>query len=188
MTARRQTILPWAVGIALVAAACTVSALTPDEQSTVRAIVSHGEAGETVTARTVSAELQDAFFSDQLVVDERTIAGNWLIVTAAASAPTTEVDASIGLASVTIDGRVYISSDQAEYTLLDADLRMGVRTIGMLAFELPADAGSGKAALRLMTQGWTPELDGLVEISFDLDDLPRESSFEIAPPAWEETP
>lgn len=185
MTSRARKLLPWGIGLALTVAACVVSALTPSEQSTLRAIVSSGDRGEVVHSRELSVELQDATFADQLVVDDRRIDGNWLIVTAAASTPTSEVDASIRLASVTVDGRIFLSSDQAEYTLLDEELRIGVRTVGMIAFELPPDVTGGTAALRLTTESWTPELDALIEVSFDLGSLARDSRFEIIPPAWE---
>lgn len=176
---RRST--PWLVGSVLVIAAGAVTALTPDDDALVGPIVKSGSFGEAVESRTLIATASDATFADEVEVPdaEWSAEGNWLIVTVIASAPSTEVDSAVQLATLVVDDRVFQASERPGASLVATALRVGTDTIGTLAFELPDDVTSGSAELRLTTSYFTAELDDLVEIPLDLDDIAREPSVEI---------
>lgn len=176
--------VPWLVGAALVAATGAVVAATPPGTDLRDAFLIRGDAGEAVTSRTLSATALDAVFADRVTVDESDWAadGNWLVVTVAASAVRSEVEAEIPLASVVIDGEVFHATERASTSLTRADLHVGTETTGMLAFELPAGTRSGSAELRLSPQLLTPHLDDVVAIALPLDGLAATASIEIMEP------
>lgn len=184
MTGRR--FLPWIIGLTLTVAACLIYAATPSDQSTIRAMVRSGQIGEPVSSRLLEATLVSGEFADAIVVDEEEISGNWLILTVSASAEGTEQYSGIGLASVTFNDTTFLSSDQVGEGLLEAELRIGVPTLGVIAFELPASAQPHEASLRLVMQGWTPELDDVTELRFDASTLPRVDVHEIEDPRWDD--
>lgn len=178
---------PWIVGAALVVGAASAVALTPPSTALMQPFLIHGEAGETVTDRTLTAQVRDASFADRITTGdgEWDADGNWLVVAVAASAPLTEVGAEIPLATLVIGDRTFQASERPADTLLGTALRVGTDTIGMLAFELPPDVDAGDAELRLITAYTTPELDDVIVLSISLDELPSETAIDIAPPAWE---
>ncbi|WP_460796600.1 hypothetical protein [Microbacterium sp. GXF0217] len=178
---------PWAIGAALVVAAGAAVALTPPDIALSQAISIRGAAGDAVTGRTLTAQVRDAVFADRIATGggDWTADGNWLVVTVAASAPQTEVDAAIVFAALQIGDRTFHASERARGTLLGTSLRVGVDTVGMLAFELPSDVDAGEADLRLITSYSTPQLDDVVVLPLSLDDLPSEGEIEISPPEWE---
>jgi len=173
--------LPWAIGGLLVIAAGAVTAVTPDDESLVGPIVQRGSFGDTVESRTLIATASEATFADEVAVpsSDWSAEGNWLVVTVVAAAPTTEVDAAIPLATLVVGDRVFQASERPSASLIATPLRVGIDTVGMLAFELPPDVDSGTAELRLTTSYFTTELDDLVAIPFSLDDLPRTPSAEL---------
>lgn len=173
--------LPWILGGLLVIAAGAITAVTPDDESLVGATVQRGSFGDTVESRTLIATASDATFADELAVpsSDWSADGNWLIVTVVASAPTTEVDSAIQLATLVVGDRVFHSSERPSASLKGTPLRVGIDTVGTLAFELPPDVTTGTAELRLTTSYVTPELDDLVAIPFVLDDLERTASIEF---------
>lgn len=176
--------LPWILGGALVLGAGALTALTPSDDALIGPFVRAGSVGETVESRTLNAAVTDATFADAIEVPgaDWQAEGNWLVVTIAASAPRSEEDAAIQLATLEVDGRVFQASERPAASLRDTDLRVGIDTVGTLAFELPPDVDAGRAELRLTTDYITPELDDLVVIGFELDDLPRVPRIEITDP------
>lgn len=176
--------LPWIIGGVLVLGAGVLTAATPSDDALIGPFVRAGSVGEPVESRTLIASVTDATFADEVEVAgaEWQAEGNWLVVTVAASAPRSEEDAAIQLATLEVDGRVFQASERPAASLRDTDLRVGIDTIGTLAFELPQETVAGLAELRLTTDYITPELDDLVVIRFDLDDLPRAPRVEISDP------
>jgi len=179
---RRRT--PWLVGAALVVAAGVLTAVTPTDDDVIGPTVVRGAFGDPVESRTLIAAATDATFADQVAVSggDWSAEGNWLVVTVIASAPRTEVDAAIQLATLTIDDRVFQASERPDATLTSTPLRLGIDTVGTLAFELPPDLTSGQADLRLISSYFTAELDDVIAIAVELDDLPRTPSLELDDP------
>ncbi|MBT2483472.1 MULTISPECIES: hypothetical protein [unclassified Microbacterium] len=177
-------VAPWLVGAALVVAAGAVTAMTPLAAALLDPFAVRGAAGDPIQSRTLVADVRDLSFADQVTVSDAdwTADGNWLVVGLTVSAPTTEVDAAIGVASLEIDGRVYQASERPSTSLVDVDLRVGTETVGVLAFELPDDIESGTAELKLSGRYPTPELDDVVAFSVDLDAASTRPSIELEPP------
>jgi hypothetical protein len=178
--------LPWLLGAALALTAGVITVSTPGDEVYRAPFLIHGSGGEhPVTSRTLTALTLDATFTDRVSVDDAQwhADGNWLVVTLAASAPQTELDARIRLATLVIGDRVFQSSERPGDSITDADLRVGIDTVGMLAFELPPDVQTGRGELRLTTSFATPVLDDVVVLPISLDDLPRVQNIEFAIPA-----
>lgn len=179
-----RRLVPWAVGAVLVLAAGVVTAVTPPEQALLDPFAVRGGAGETVTARTIAASVIEVSRAERVTMTDGTweADGNWVVVELAVSAPTTEVDAAIGVASLLIDGRLYQASERPPATMVGTALRVGTDTIGMLAFELPDGVTTGSGELRLSGRYPTPELDDVIVFPVDLDQVVTTSSVEIDEP------
>lgn len=176
--------LPWIVGAALVLGAGLVTAATPDDEDVVGPMTVHGTARDTVASRSIIATVTGASFADEVQESGWSVEGNWLVLTLDASAASTEVDATIQLATLAVDGRVFQASERPSTSLTGTALRVGTDTAGMLAFELPSGLDSGTAELRLAPSYSTPELDDLVVISLELGDLSRTPSAQLHAPEW----
>lgn len=175
---------PWILGGALVLVAGAITAITPDDDAVVSPILKSAAVGDSVESRTLIASVDDATFADRVVVPdaEWSTEGNWLVVTVVASAPRTEVDAAIRLATLVVGDRVFQASERPKATLISAPLRVGLDATGTLAFELPPDVTAGHAELRLTTSYFTAELDDIVAVPLDLGSLPRTPSVELTDP------
>ncbi|MDQ0728330.1 hypothetical protein [Microbacterium sp. W4I20] len=176
--------MPWIVGAGLVVAAGAVTAVTPPEQALLDPFAVSGSVGQTVTARTLTATVVEVARTERVTMpaNEWEAEGNWVVVELAVSAPTTEVGAAIGVASLEIDGRLYQASERPPATLVGTNLRVGTDTVGMLAFELPDDLRSGSGELRLSGRYPTPELDDVIAFPLHLDRVETTSSIEIEQP------
>lgn len=183
-SAAKSRALPWVIGAGFVLAAAVVTSLTPPEQALLAPFAVRGTADETVTARTIAAAVIEVTRTENVTMtdEEWSAEGNWLVVELAVSAPTTEVDAAIGVASLLIDGRVFQASERPPATLVGTDLRVGTDTVGMLAFELPDDLRTGVGELRLSGRYPTPELDDVIAFRVDLDQVPTAQTAEIEEP------
>lgn len=177
---------PWILGGVLLLGAGALTAVTPGDDAVIAPLLLRGAVGDAVQSRSLIATATDATFADEVAVpaSDWSSAGNWIVVKVTASAPTTEADAAIQLATLVIGDRVFHSSERVATTLEGAPLRVGTDTDGMLAFELPPDVVAGTAELRLTTSYYTAELDDLIAISLALDDLPRVPTLDIEAPTW----
>ena len=119
--------LPWVLGGVLVLGAGALTALTPSDDALIGPFVRAGSVGEPVESRTLIAAVTDATFADEIEVPgaDWQAEGNWLVVTIAASAPRSEEDAAIQLATLEVDGRVFQASERPAASLRDTDLRVG---------------------------------------------------------------
>lgn len=177
--------LPWLIGAALALTAGAVSVNTPGDEVYRAPFLIQGSGEEhPVTSRTLNAMTLEASFSDRVTVTDADwhADGNWLVVTIAASAPQTEIDARIRLATLVIGERVFQSSERPGNSITEADLRVGIDTEGMLAFELPPDVHTGDGEVRLTTSFATPVLDDVVVLPISLDDLPRVQNVDVTTP------
>lgn len=175
--------LPWLLGAALATTAVVISAGTPGDEVYRAPFLVHG-AGEEhpVASRTLTAASLEASFAEEVTVADWHADGNWLVVTVAASVPETEVDARIQLATLVIGDRVFQASERPGNSLTEADLRIGIDTVGMLAFELPPDIHAGQGEVRLTTSFSTPVLDDVVVLPISLDDLPTAQNIDLEAP------
>ncbi|WP_300265416.1 hypothetical protein [Microbacterium sp.] len=169
----------WASGIALAVAACAVSVVATTAFDQRAPFVVSGAVGEQVSSRALTAAAADVRFADRVTVDDWHADGRWIVVTVVASAPQTEVDAVIELATLEVDGQVFQASERPGTSLVRTDLHVGTDTVGMLAFEVPERISDDEGLLRLSTTYATPRLDDLVVLPIFLDDAPTEPSIEI---------
>lgn len=180
MTARSS----WLVGAALVAAAGAVVIVTPSTETRNGPFLIHGTVSETVTSRELVVTVDSASFADRVTVvdDDWQAEGNWLVVDLSAAAAQTEVDAAVHLATLVIDGHEFIASERPSTSLIGTDLRVGVDTHGMLAFQLPTDLEPAEAELRLTRPHSTPRLDDVIVVHLDLEGAARERAIDIEEP------
>ncbi|WP_402839964.1 hypothetical protein [Microbacterium sp. GXS0129] len=186
-----RTALVWITGAALVIAAGVVTVVTPDPDAQVDAFLVHGAVHETIGSRNLTVRVEDVRFADRITVsedDDWTAEGNWLVVDLSAAATRTEVDATIRLIKLIVDGRDFIASERPSTSLVGADLRVGLETRGMVAFELPADLAAETAELRLSLPYSTPHLDDVIVVPLDLGRAPREGVIDIVEPTTPEVP
>lgn len=160
----------WIVGAVFVLCAALVTAVTPSEDAIYEAFLIRGDAVDGATTRTLNANVLGASLAERVVSadGEWDAEGNWLVVELAASAPQTEVDAEIVLATLHVDGLVFRASERVPESLLETQLHVGTDTVGVLAFELADGIRSQAAELRLTTQYTTPALDDVVVLPLPL--------------------
>ncbi len=179
-----QRFMPLVACAGLILTAGIVTAVTPPATSLRDPFLIRGAPTEAVVARTLTATVQGASFADRVRVAESEweLEGNWLVVELAVAAITTEVDASIAVATLVVDGRVFQASERPPTVLVDTELRVGTDTVGALAFELPAGLRSGTGELRLSARFPTPELDDVIAVPLVLDELPTVRSIDLEEP------
>lgn len=180
-----KRILPWVLGGALALTAGIVTAVTPGDEVYRAPFLVHGTGEEhTATSSTLITTALEATFTERVSVDDADwhADGNWLVVTVAASVPRTEVDARIQLATLVIGDRVFQSSERPGNSITEADLRIGIDTVGTLAFELPPDVTDGTGELRLTTSYSTPVLGDVNVLRLPLDDLPTAENIDLEDP------
>lgn len=180
----RRPASAWLIGTGLVAIAALVSGITPPETSLYDPILVRGAAEDTVSSRTLIATVTGASFADEIVSPDGDwqAEGNWLVVEVVASAPTTEEDAEIPLATLRVDGLVFQASERPEDTLMDARLHVGTDTVGVIVFELPEGLRSGAGELRLSSRYSTPELDEVIALPLSLDEASAVATIELSEP------
>lgn len=185
MSRRSARTASWAIGAGLLAVAALVTAATPPESALLDPFVVRADGGDGVaTSRTLTAAVIDVTRTGRVTMTEQEwdAEGNWLVFELSVAAPTTEVDAAIGVASLLIDGRLFQASERPPAGLVGTDLRVGTDTVGMLAFELPDDLRAGVGELRLSGRYPTRELDDVIAFTVDLDQVPTMSTVEIEEP------
>ncbi|WP_217181090.1 hypothetical protein [Streptomyces sp. AC495_CC817] len=172
----------WLIGGTLVLAAGLVSAVTPSEDAVYDAFLVRGDGP--VTGRTLIADVDGATFTPTISSSggDWEAEGNWLVVEVIASAPTTEVDAEIAIATLRLDGRVFQASERVRDSIVKTRLHVGTDTRGILAFELPAGIDGGRGELRLTTQYLTPQLDDVVVLPLSLDDAEHAPRIDVDRP------
>ena len=180
----------WASGAALILAAGVVTVITPDPDTQVDAFLVRGTVEQTIPSRNLTVRIEDVRFADRVTVsdDDWAADGTWLVVELSAEAPRTELDAAMRLIKLIVDGRDYIASERPSTSLVGVDLRVGMDTSGMVAFELPPGLAAETAELRLSLAHRTPHLDDVIVVPLDLGGAPREDIIDIVEPATPEVP
>lgn len=177
-----STVRAWVAGAALVIAAGVVSVITTAAIDQRAPFVVTADAGATITSRSLTAVVHDASFTNRVTADEWHADGNWLVVTLVASAPQTEENAVIELATLEVDGQIFQASERPGRSIVGIPLHVGTNTVGVLAFELPARVRGGDTVLRLSTTMTTPRLDDVAVLPLPLDGLPAENNIDIEDP------
>jgi len=168
----KKTILVWSLTVVLLAAAWGVSKATlPDEMSTA-AFPTIAQLDERVTTRNLEVTVTDVHVASRVTdVDGWSAEGTWVVVDLEAAAVQTQESGTLGLAELVIGDRTFTATDRGT-TFAEHQLVTDVARAGSLAFELPADAVTGSATLRLGAPSGSPRevlLDDVIELHLDLD-------------------
>ncbi|MBO0979685.1 hypothetical protein [Microbacterium sp. SD291] len=182
-TALKRKVAPWLLTTVLLAGAWALVEVTLPEGSAQAPFPTAAAIGETASARNLTVTITDVHAARRVEdADGWSAEGTWLVVDLEAATDQTQVATVLGLATLTIDDREFIATDRGT-TFYRTRLFTGVARSGSLAFELPDDALSGTATLHL---GLTRDvvLDGMIELSVDLDELSVESEVPLDETRW----
>lgn len=178
----RTKVVPWLLTAALLAGAWTLSKVTLPLDSAQAPFVTVATLGETASARNLEITVTDVHAARSVVDDKGwSTEGTWLVVDLEAAARATQKDAFLRTATLSIGDRLFSATDRA-VTFLNQGLVPGVPRAGSLAFELPPEALTGSGVLRLGAAN--PVLDGVVELTIELDELPVESEVALEENGW----
>ncbi|WP_405375173.1 MULTISPECIES: hypothetical protein [unclassified Microbacterium] len=176
--------LVWVVGITLVVAAWGVGRLTPSDDAVQAPFVVTGSLDEEIVGReftlTVTEVRRGATAVDQAGWYGD---GNWVVVDIEAESRTTEQGTTLGHVVLLVDGATYRASERPT-SISRGGLAVGLPRQGSVAFELPADAGTGTAVLQVAIDETETRLDSLVEVPFDLGALEPADEVELQATEW----
>lgn len=180
----RDTVLPWALTAVLLAGAWGLNAITLDDDAAFSDLVTPGTIGEPVTADNLEIVVTDVHAA-RSVTDARgwSAEGTWVVVDLDVAAVETQDGASIRLAELVIGGRTFTASERPTSALQAIPVVTGVPRSGSLAFELPPDALTGSATLRL-GQTTFNALRPVAEMTIDLDGLAVEQQVQLDENGW----
>ncbi|MCH1881671.1 DUF4352 domain-containing protein [Agrococcus sp. ARC_14] len=178
-----RRVLAWVLGIALMAVAGVVGAVSLDDTQTQAPFAVEATIGERAAGRDIAVTVTDVRVADE-VVDDRgwRASGTWLVVDLEAEAVRSERASLLSLAELDLGDRRISASERPE-SLLDVGLAVGVPQRGALAFELPEGALAGPATLRLGRSS-DPRVDSLVELRIDLTSLEHVDELELQESGW----
>lgn len=183
----RKHILVWLLTIALLVVAWGVSKATLPDDSTIAPFPVTATIGDQSVTRNLAATVTDVRLADR-VTDAKgwSAEGSWLVVDLEAASVVTQELSTLSLAQLVIGDRTFSATDRGT-TFLAQRLITGVPRSGSLAFELPDDALTGRATLRLGVPSGAPGevlLDGLIELPLVLDDLPHDAEVLLDENGW----
>ncbi|MFJ4175419.1 hypothetical protein [Microbacterium sp. NPDC089696] len=183
---RTPKLLAWALTIAMLAAAWGLTQVTLPDDAALAPFVTAATLGDPATARNLAVTVTDVRAA-RTVTDAGgwSAEGTWVVVDLEAAAVVAQQNARLTLVELVVGDRTYSATDRGT-TFRGQSLVPGVPRSGALAFELPADALTGTATLRLGAPGVASgaELDGVIEMTIDLDALPVESEATITENGW----
>ena len=142
-------------------------ATDPGRVASVKIVCAPDSFKESMTAVQAAESVSAKGFGDRIWTAD----GNWLVVDLVASARVEA--ASLGLATLTVDGRTWTASERPT-SMRQEWLQPGLGRSGSLAFELPASLRSGAGQLRLGMGSLGAELDSQLVLPIDLGELPLE--------------
>lgn len=176
-------VLPWLLTAALLAGAWGLVKITLPDGSAQEPFVTAARLDESATARNLVVTVTDVHAA-RSIVDAKgwSAEGTWLVIDLEAEAHVTQDGANLSLATLTIGDRTFSATDRGT-TFVWQQLITGVPRSGSLAFELPADALTGLATVRLGT-GNAERLDGVIELTVDLGGLPVEAEAQLDENGW----
>lgn len=179
----KTRVVPWLVTFVLLAGAWGVVRVTLPEGSAQAPFPTAATIGEAVSARNLTVTVTDVHAARGVRdADGWSAAGTWLIVDLEAASDQTEDGAFLGLATLRIGDREFSATERGS-TFYRTRLFTGVPRSGSLAFELPADALSGTATISLGLSRQVA-LDGVIELSVDLDELSVEPEVDLDETGW----
>lgn len=184
----KKHILVWLLTVALLAVAWGVSKVTLPDDSTIAPFPVAATIGEEAVTRNLAVTITDVRLANR-VTDAKgwTAEGSWLVVDLEAASVVTQELSTLSLAQLVVGDRTFSATDRGT-TFLAQRLITGVPRSGSLAFELPADALTGRATLRLGVPSGAPGgevlLDGVIDLPIALDDLPLEGEVLLDETGW----
>lgn len=183
----KQKVLVWSLTLVLLAAAWGVSKATLPDDTSIAAFSTVAVLDEPVTVRNLEVTVTDVHAASRVTdADGWSAEGTWIVVDLEAASVVTQEAATLGLAELVIGDRTFSATDRGT-TFAEQRLFTGVARAGSLAFELPADALTGPATLRLGVPSGSPNevlLDGLIELPLVRDDLPVEVEVPLDENGW----
>lgn len=184
---RASRLLPWVVAAALLASAWGLNALTLPDDAELAPFVTAAAVGEPAAARNLEVTVTDVRAARSVTdADGWQSGGAWVVVDLDAAAVVAQDGTTLRLAELVIGARTFRATDRGS-TFLGEPLVPGLARSGTLAFELPAEALTGTATLRLGAPSAARDdgaLDGIIELTIDLDDLPVQAETTIAESGW----
>lgn len=182
-TGRRIRALAWVAGAGCLVAAWFVASVTPTDADAAAPFVVTAAVGEPAVGRTLSVTVLDARLADAVTGPRGWSAeGSWLVVDLAAEAVDSEVSNLLGDARLVVGDREFRASERPD-SMLRTPLAVGIPRAGSIAFELPADALTGLAVLRISGDEDT-RLDSLIELELTLDELEHTDATTLRPTGW----
>lgn len=178
----RSKILPWLLTAVLLAGAWVIVKATLPVDAAQEPFVTTATLGEAASARNLVTTVTDVHAA-RSVTDATgwSADGDWLVIDLEAAAQVTQEGASLRTATLVIGDRTFTATERGT-TFLNQALVTGVPRSGSLAFQLPDDAWTEHATLRLGLG--TPVLDGVIEMGIDLSDLPFEPEVSFEENGW----
>lgn len=173
----------WAAGVALVAAAWGVAALTPPTDAREAPFPVTAQVGHAAAGRNIAVTVTGVRRAETVTAQGWRATGNWLIVDLDAAAVTTEKSAVLGRASYAQDGLTFSASERPPASLRGVPLLAGIPQSGSVAFELPANmrTGSGMLSFSLSTDD---RLDSVIEVPVAFGDVPVQHEAALAVNGW----
>lgn len=180
----------WAVGVALVAAAWGVMAITPNTdfaKQTFPVAATRGEPAEGRNLRLTVLEVSGA----SALSDPYGWRGDgpWLLVTYEAEALFDERGAWLGRVELQIGDRIYEVTDRPDSRTERTRLAIGLPTRTTAAFELPADAledseQNRRAVVSFAYDRNNRQLDSVITYDVDLTRIPFDAPAELPNREW----
>ena len=179
----KEKLLVWSFTVVLIVAAWGISKATLPDDAATAPFTTIATLGEPAAARNLAVTVTDVRVASR-VTDAAgwTAEGTWVVVDLEAAAVVTQNATNLRFAQLVIGDRTFEATDRGE-TFYEQRLITGVPRSGSLAFELPDDAITGTATLRLGTDREVL-LDGLVELTLQLDELPVEAEITLEETGW----
>lgn len=183
----KEKLLAWSLTLVLLVGAWGLSKATLPDESTTEAFPAVAAIGEPIITRNLEVTVTDVQVARRVTdPDGWTAEGTWLVVDLEAASVLTQEGSSLGLTQLVIGDRTFTATDRGT-SFVDQRLVTGVPRSGSLAFELPADAPTGTATLRLGLPTGSPGevlLDDVVELVLDLDEIPVDAEALIVENGW----
>jgi len=183
----KKHIVVWLLTVALLVVAWGVSKVTLPDEATIAPFPVAATLGEQSTTRNLAVTVTDVRLAKR-VTDAKgwSAEGSWLVVDLEAASVVTQELSTLTFAQLVIGDRTFSATDRGT-TFLAQRLITGVPRSGSLAFELPEDALTGSATLRLGVPSGAPGevlLDGVIELPVLLDDLPVDAEVLLDENGW----
>ncbi|WP_460796421.1 DUF4352 domain-containing protein [Microbacterium sp. GXF0217] len=174
---------PWLITAALLVGAWLVALVAPDDSASVEPFIVPAAIGEEAVGRDFAVTVQDVTLADKVSgANGWSAEGTWLVVELDAEANLDQFGMSFNGAALIIDGQSFRPTERVP-SFLSTPLVTGVSQSGALAFELPEDARSGTAILRLSAKADT-RADSVAELEIDLGALAPVADAEVPETDW----